>query len=269
MLDEAAERARRTYDAAADHYDEPGLAFWARSGARTVERLRLAPGAVVLDTPCGSGASALPAARAVGPQGSVTGADVSEGLLGLAAAKAKRAGVANLDLRVGDMRALGYPDGSFDAVVSVFGVFFAPDMPALVAELWRMVRPGGVLAVTTWGPGAFEPGSSAFWDAVGEVQPDLVRTFNPWDEVVTPGQLLDVFERAGIGHATADAEAGEQPMRGAGDWWALVLGTGFRGTVDTLAPAERAHVEQRVRTRLADGPPANTPLVLGTAHKPR
>src|SRR5690242_12009092 len=111
MLDEAAERARRTYDAAADHYDAPGLAFWARSGARTVERLGLPTGASVLDTPCGSGASALPAARAVGPSGNVIGADVSEGLLALAASKAQRAGLANVQFRAGDMRELGYPDG--------------------------------------------------------------------------------------------------------------------------------------------------------------
>src|SRR5690349_1979412 len=48
-------------------------------------------------------------------------------------------------------------DGSFDAVVCVFGVFFAPDMTAFAAGMWRLVRPGGMLAITTWGPGLFEP----------------------------------------------------------------------------------------------------------------
>ena len=46
-----------------------------------------------------------------------------------------------------DMTALGFPDGHFDAVVSVFSIFFVPDMKGLVRELWRMVRPGGKLAV--------------------------------------------------------------------------------------------------------------------------
>ncbi len=55
------------------------------------------------------------------------------------------------------MAALGFPDGHFDAVVCVFGLFFVPDMEAQVAELWRMVRPGGQLAITTWGPGIFAP----------------------------------------------------------------------------------------------------------------
>ena len=155
-MDAAADRARRTYDAAADTYDS--LGFWARAGSRTVERLALAPGASVLDVPCGSGASALAAARA---GASVTAVDISESLIELARAKAP----ANLSVRIADMRDLGYEDGHFDAVVSVFGIFFVPDMPALARELWRMVAPGGVLAVTTWGDGVFEPGASVFWDA--------------------------------------------------------------------------------------------------------
>src|SRR5690349_6075956 len=115
-MDEAAERARRTYDAAADHYDDPALAFWSRAGTRTIERLRLPAGAAVLDTPCGTGASALPAATAVGPSGSVTGVDVAERPLDLARAKAARAGLENVTFHRGDMRSLGYPDDSFDAV---------------------------------------------------------------------------------------------------------------------------------------------------------
>jgi SAM-dependent methyltransferase len=197
----------------------------------------------------------------------VLGADLSQGLLALAAEKAARAGLENVDFRVGDMRALGYPDASFDAVVCVFGIFFVPDMTALAAELWRMVRPGGVLAVTTWGPDTFEPGSSAFWDAVGEVRPDLVRGFNPWDVVVMPDQLVELLASAGIEHASAEAEDGFQPMRGPDDWWALILGTGFRGTLDALTPTERAQVQQQVRARLAGHSRLHTPLVFGTARK--
>jgi hypothetical protein len=52
-------------------------------------------------------------------------------------------------------------------------VFFVPDMAAFAAEMWRMVRPAGVLAITTWGPGLFEPANSVFWEAVREVEPSL------------------------------------------------------------------------------------------------
>ncbi len=71
--DEHTKRAARTYGAAADHYSLPSLSFWDRFGAATVARLPLAPGHRVLDVCCGAGASALPAARAVGAAGQVLG----------------------------------------------------------------------------------------------------------------------------------------------------------------------------------------------------
>jgi ubiquinone/menaquinone biosynthesis C-methylase UbiE len=93
--------------------------------------------------------------------------------------KALAAGLDNIEFRLADMTALKNPDGSFDAVVSVFSIFFVPDMEGLVRELWRMVRPGGKLAVTTWGPRIFEPAYSRWLIAVGKERPDLVTAFNP------------------------------------------------------------------------------------------
>src|SRR4029079_13520908 len=77
-------KAATTYNAAADHFDDGPLAFWDRYARATVERLRLKPGSTVLDVGCGSGASAIPAAQAVGPRGSGTGVDVGEPALALA-----------------------------------------------------------------------------------------------------------------------------------------------------------------------------------------
>src|SRR5262245_12010446 len=178
---EHAERAAGTYTAAADHYLLPALGFWDRWGAATVARLPLSPGDAVLDVCCGAGASALPAARAVGPSGSVLGLDLAEPLLALARQRAADLGLKNASFRAGDATATGLEDGSFDAVVCVFGVFFAADMPAFVAELWRLVRRGGTLAITTWGPAWCEPASSVFWESVKAIEPALFRAFNPWD----------------------------------------------------------------------------------------
>ena len=80
-------KAAATYDAAADHFDDEPLGFWERIGRRTVERLALSAGANVLDVGCGTGASALPAAQAVGPNGIVVGVDLSVRLLDRARVK--------------------------------------------------------------------------------------------------------------------------------------------------------------------------------------
>jgi len=178
-LKKAKAKAAATYDAAADHFDDEPLSFWEHIGKRTVTNLKLPSGAKVLDVGCGTGASALPAAQVVGQSGFVVGVDLSSRLLDRARAKATTAGLANMEFRLADMTALEYPDGNFNAVVSVFSIFFVPDMEGLVSELWRMVRSGGKLALTTWGPRIFEPAYSRWLVAVGRECPDLVTAFNP------------------------------------------------------------------------------------------
>ncbi len=81
LTDSAKIKVATTYDRAAEHFDDTPLAFWDVAGRRTVERLALDPGAAVLDVGCGTGASALAAAEAVGAKGTVLGVDLAEKLL--------------------------------------------------------------------------------------------------------------------------------------------------------------------------------------------
>ena len=267
---EHAVRASRTYGAAADHYQRPALGFWDRSGAATVSRLRLAPGAAVLDLCCGAGASALPAARAVGPSGRVLGIDIAAPMLELARSRAAEEGLANIEFRPGDATRTGLPDGGFDAVVCVFGVFFAPDMAAFVREMWRLTGPRGVLAVTTWGPGLWEPASSVFWRCVGEVEPALYKAFNPWDEITTPALLAGLFSRAGVPDPAVEAAAGEHRLEHPDRFWDIVLGSGYRATVDALSPEQRDRVRGSVLAELRSREITSlrTDVVFGTAARP-
>ena len=245
-----ARRAARTYGAAADHYALPALSFWDRFGSATVSRLRPAPGGTVLDLCCGAGASAIPAAHVVGAGGRVLGIDLAAPLLDLARARASREGLTNVEFRHCDATRTGLPDGSFDAVVCVFGVFFAPDMTAFVEEMWRLVRPGGSLAVTTWGPGWAEPASSHFWRCVGEVEPSLFKAFNPWDEITTPAALADLLTRGGVPHPTVVAEQGRHHLDHPDRFWDIVLGSGYRATVDALSPDQCDRVRDSLLAEL-------------------
>jgi ubiquinone/menaquinone biosynthesis C-methylase UbiE len=233
-LEEAKARAAKAYNAAADYFDHPVSSFWHRFGRQTVERIDLVSGERVLDVCSGSGGSALPAAERVGPNGKVVAADLAENLIALAQAKANARALKNIEFRVADMLDLGYPDASFDAVVCVFGIFFVPDMAAAARELWRMVRPGGRLALTTWGPRLFEPANSAFWEAIGAVRPDLQRGFNPWERIAEPEGLRAMLAEAGVAASAIVAEAGTHPLQAPEDWWAIAMGSGYRGTLAQL-----------------------------------
>jgi len=243
-LQQAKAKAVATYDSAADHFDDEPLTFWKRIGRHTVIHLGLPPGANVLDVGCGTGASALPAAQAVGPNGHVLGVDLSARLLEHARTKATAYGLKNVEFRLADMTALGFPDDHFDAVISVFSIFFVPDMEGLVRELWRMVRPGGKLAVTTWGPRIFEPAYSRWLAAVQRERPDLHSAFNPWDRITDVETVKRLLLDGGVTNAKVTAEDGVQPLRSAEDWWTVALGSGLRWTIEQMGPQAAARVKE-------------------------
>jgi ubiquinone/menaquinone biosynthesis C-methylase UbiE len=255
-----------------EHISFPGgepLQFWTRIGRRSIERLKLPLGATVLDVGCGTGSSALPAAEKVGPRGKVIGVDLAERLLEIARRKAQMGGLANARFETGDMERLGYPDGCFDAVVAVFSIFFVADMARQLRELWRMCSPGGRLAVTTWGPRVLEPGASIWWNSVKEARPDLVPDVSPWERITEPRALRRLLEEAGIADAEIVAEDGRQTLRSPDDWWTIILGSGFRYTVeqlggDTSEKVRLANVDQIRRGGIGA---VETNAIFATARK--
>jgi SAM-dependent methyltransferase len=232
-----------------------------------VSRLLLGPGGTVLDLWCGHGASAIPAARAVGATGRVLGVDVAQPLLELAMTRAASEGLSNIDFRQGDATCTGLPAGGFDAVICVFGVFFAADMKAFIAEVWRLVRPGGRLAVTTWGPGLFEPANSLLWESVGAIEPSLFKAFNPWDQITSPGALEDLFARAGVAPVRVQAASGRHSLAHPDSFWEIVLGSGYRATIDALSPEQCDRLCTRLLSQLRSRAVTTlrTDVVFGTA----
>ena len=122
---------------------------------------------------------------------------------------------------------LRLPQG-FDTVVCVFGIFFVPDMETQVAELWRMVRPGGQLAITTWEARFWSPAYEIRLEAVRRVRPDLHTAFNPWDRITTPEAVRQLLHAGGARSVEVAAEGGYQALRTPEDFWTMALGSGLR-----------------------------------------
>jgi hypothetical protein len=104
------------------------------------------------------------------------------------------------------------------------------------------VAPRGKLAITTWGPRFFEPASTAFWDSVKSVRPDLYKSFNPWDRISDVEAVCSLLTLAGFESVEAVAESGVQPVNSPEDWWAMIMGSGYRGTIAQLNLADRERV---------------------------
>jgi SAM-dependent methyltransferase len=129
-----------------------------------VRRCAIKPGMRVLDVACGTGNTALPAARA---GGQVAALDFAPNLLEQARARAAREGL-TIRFEESDMEALPHADASFDLVMSTFGVMFAPRSDQVATELIRVCRPGGKIVLASWTADGF----------IGQIQ-QIMATYSP------------------------------------------------------------------------------------------
>jgi SAM-dependent methyltransferase len=165
---------------------------------RVLELLALRPGEHLLDVGVGPGLLALEAARAVGPTGRVCGIDVSPSMLAIAR---RRAGEAGVELAQGGATAIPYSDASFDVAVSTQVLEYVADVPAALAELQRVVRPGGrvLLLDTDW--------DSVVWRSDDDVRTARVLTI--WDQHLAdphlPRRLCGELRAAGFDVTSVEA----------------------------------------------------------------
>lgn len=140
-------------------------AIFAPWGERLVDLAGIEEGERVLDAACGTGIVGRLAAARVGPRGAVAGMDVNPGMV--AVARTVAAGSSPpIEWYEGDVHSLPFPDHSFDAVFCQFSLMFLADRGAALAEMSRVLVPGGRVAITVWQSLAHNPGWSLFVSAL-------------------------------------------------------------------------------------------------------
>jgi len=145
---------REQWQEAAAAWDRwgPTLENWLGPATEAMlDAARVQPGTRVLDVAAGAGGQTLAAARRVGLDGHVLATDISPAILEYAAATARGAGLANVETRELDGESLaGVEDASFDAVISRVGLIYFPDRQGALAEMRRVLRPGGRIAAVVY-----------------------------------------------------------------------------------------------------------------------
>lgn len=199
---------------AASVYEEffvPALfAEWAPRVARALEPV--GPGRA-LDVACGTGVLGRELARRLGAE-RVVGLDCNEGMLAVAARLAPE-----VEWRAGRAEALSFDDGELAAVGSQFGLMFFEDRAKAVSEMWRVLAPGGRLAVAVWGPLAETPGYQAMVELLerlfgAAIADELRAPFSLGD----PAALSALFERAGVAGAEVRTEVGVARFESVDAW---------------------------------------------------
>jgi ubiquinone/menaquinone biosynthesis C-methylase UbiE len=160
----------------------------------------LRPGERVLDVACGTGVVTRHAAEQVGPSGSVTAVDLAPDMIEVART-APAPTAPPIDWHVGDATTLPFPDASYDVVLCQMGLMFIEDRAAAVAEMHRVLAPGGRVVVGT--PGEIQPPFVALERALVEhINPDLGGFVRIVFSMHDPDALAALLRGAGFQHVT-------------------------------------------------------------------
>lgn len=177
------------------------FAAWAPVVARAAA---ISAGDRALDVACGTGVLARRMAELVGPSGSVTGLDINAAMLAVA-----RQTAPGVDWQQGNAIDLPFDDASFTKVASQFGLMFFPDRIAAVREMWRVLAPGGRLAIAAWASVDEAPGYQALVDVATEhVGAQAASVFAAPFILGDTARLQKIMVGAGIGNAEIALERG-------------------------------------------------------------
>jgi ubiquinone/menaquinone biosynthesis C-methylase UbiE len=142
---------RYGWDRAADDYEPLWRALLAPAHRALLAAAALRSGEVVLDVACGSGLVSLPAAQRIGARGHLLGIDLSGRMVELATRRVRAARCTNAAFVRMDAERLDLGAASFDVVLCALGLMYLPDPARALAEMRRVLRPGGRIALAVWG----------------------------------------------------------------------------------------------------------------------
>jgi len=242
-------------DVAGAYGSESG--YFERAGMLTVAAAGLRAGERVADIACGTGACLLPAARGVGPAGTVVGVDQSETMAARARQALAAAGAGNARVATGDAGALPLAAGSFDAVLCGLGVGFFTDLRRAVAEIARVLRDGGRFA---WSVAA---GGGSEWAFLRRAYArfGLLRMMTQARAAQDTGSMPAALDQAGLTPAAQERHVVQVRFAGFDAWWEWLMASGMREFINRLDQSQQSLFRALVRAG-ASGITDDSGLVL-------
>jgi len=198
----------------------------------------VAAGDRVLDVACGTGVLARHAADLVGEGGHVTGLDINPGMLAVASKAAP-----DIAWQQGDATNLPFGDGQFNRVVSQFGLMFFPDRVAALREMWRVLAPGGRLAVAAWASVDEAAGYRRLIEiATTHTNAEAASVFAAPFVLGDRGDLMRIAADAGLSAPTLALERGQVRFPSVSEFVRIeVKGSPLSETLDQAAMDRLAH----------------------------
>jgi ubiquinone/menaquinone biosynthesis C-methylase UbiE len=253
MTDDAEQRKAQTtatFNRLAPDYDVVGVGCFAHFGRRLVADVGVERGQSVLDVATGRGAVLIPVAEQVGSAGRVVGIDLAKAMIEAARHDMSARGL-QAELRVMDAERLEFDDASFDRVLCGFGLMFFPHLQTALAEMRRVLKPGGRLGASTWRVSQADD-LAAVLDELG------VGGIRPPGWITDPAELEHVLAEADFADIDVRIDSTSFRYGDLEQYWQNALGTAERRRLATLDAAQTERVRdalaQRVRPhQRADG----------------
>ena len=234
VLDDQNCRVVADCNTTAETYDT--LRFVQVCARRLVELMTLPPGAHVLDVAAGTGWASIAAAQCVGPTGRVLGVDLAPDMLERARQKVAAAGLTNVEFREGDAERLDVGNQRFDVVLCASALFSVPDMLAALREWHRVLKPGGQVGFSGWGP---RPRQSV-WDLLTtRLQQYGVPRSGLGQRLEEPETCRRLLHEAGFVQIEVQSEQLGYYFRTVEECWEEVWSHSTRIALLQLAPAQR------------------------------
>lgn len=224
--DQIQEQQRQTWDrfsAGWTKWDEMVLTWLRPVGDEIIRSLALSDDGEHLDVAAGTGEPGLSIAALLS-RGRVTLTDVSAGMLATAGANATARGLANVTVRECGVDVLPFEDASFDTISCRFGLMFFPDIRASIAEMARVLRPGGRFSAAVWAEPAGNPWATIPMAAIraavdlpvpGPDDPGLFRC-------AAPGLIAEVLRGAGMSNVVETEVRGTFAPPSAQEYWTFI-----------------------------------------------
>lgn len=210
-------------------------------GQWLVETADIPEGARGLDVACGRGAVLFPATERVERNGHVIGIDLADGMARETQAEIQRRRLKQAEARQMDAENLTFPDSSFDFVLCGFALQFFPHLEQALSEFKRVLKPGGCIAVTTWG------GDDERWnwyDDLREAYGAVVKLGS--QSLDTPGEIQRWFSQAGFGEIQIHTKEIDMVYRDEEEWWNVEWSISARAGLEKLSPEDLEHFKAEV-----------------------
>lgn len=264
--DEMRDQQRQTWDRFSGgwtKWDDLVLKMLEPVGIEMIRSLALRDDGRHLDIAAGTGEPGLSIAALV-PRGRVVLTDLSAGMLAAASANARARGLTHVELRECGVDALPFGDASFDTISCRFGFMFFPDIPGAVAELLRVLRPGGRISAAVWAEPPGNPWATIAMAAISsEVEaaapaPDAPGLFR----FAAPDAIAGEFRDAGMRDVVESDVRGSLDPGSAEDYWSFItevvapVAAGLAAAGESARDRIRTAALEQVRSFEDDGTPS-------------